>query len=944
MRLSRPALSLRAPFHRLALFLTIATGGMTIMAAPVHAAEAPAAPLPAGVTRGVSVEGVDEYHLANGLTVLLAPDPGKATITVNVTYRVGSRHENYGETGMAHLLEHMLFKGTPNHPDIPGGLTRHGMRPNGTTWYDRTNYFETFPATAENLSWALDMEADRMVHSKVARSDLDSEMTVVRNEMERGENSPETILSERSMAAAFNWHNYGKSTIGARSDVEGVDISHLQAFYRTWYQPDNAVLVVAGRIDPAAVLQEVARDFGSIPRPTRVLRKTYTVEPVQDGERLVVLRRAGDVQHVNIVYHTVSAVSADFPAVQVLAAILGDTPSGRLHRELTAKGLATDTGAMVYALAEPGMLECSIDLRQDQSIAKAEQVALQVLEDIAHAPVTEQEVEQARKRLLTQIDQTFADPEHFGVALSGAIAAGDWRLFFIQRDDLRKVRAADVQRVAEAWLKPSNRTLGRFLPEEASARAPVAGPDNLAARLATFHPGAAVAQGERFDATPEAIEQRLQRSALKGGLKLALLPKTNRGGTVSARLALHWGTAQSLFGQAEVGQFAASLIDRGGAGLTRQQIRERFDQLQARVSIGGSASGVAVGIETVRDNLPEVLRLVGRLLREPAYPEAEFQQQKTEVLAGIEESRKEPQSVAMNALGQHLDHYPAGDLRHATTIEEDLKNAQSVSRDQVVAFHQRFFAAAHGELGVVGDFDPAAVTSAVDGALGNWPTSEPYEVVSESFAPPRPAVLMLETPDKANAFFYARMALPLRDDAADAPLLALANFILGEGFLNSRLATRIRQKEGLSYGVGSMLHLNRDVAASDFSAYAIYAPENRVRLEQAFREELARVLRDGYSAEEVEAAKQALLQNRKLGRAQDGGLAGLLTDYTRLGRTMAFSAQSDARIAAATPDELNATLRRYLDPAQLTLVFAGDFKGKVAAMGTAKATAATAPR
>ncbi|MGZ3457795.1 MAG: M16 family metallopeptidase, partial [Archangium sp.] len=192
-----------------------------------------------------SVEGITEYRLDNGLRVLLFPDPTKPTVTINVTYFVGSRHEGYGETGMAHLLEHLMFKGTPSHPNVPQELTQRGAHPNGTTWLDRTNYFETLPASDENLSWALGFEADRMVHSFIARKDLDSEMTVVRNELEKGENDPSHILFQRVMSAAFTWHNYAKSTIGARADLEHVPIDRLQAFYRKYYRPDNAMLVIA---------------------------------------------------------------------------------------------------------------------------------------------------------------------------------------------------------------------------------------------------------------------------------------------------------------------------------------------------------------------------------------------------------------------------------------------------------------------------------------------------------------------------------------------------------------------------------------------------------------------------------------------------------------------------------------------------------------------------
>src|SRR5258705_11810655 len=225
--------------------------------------------LPKGVEFVTSVEGINEYRLANGLRVLMFPDQSKQTMTVNITYLVGSATENYGETGMAHLLEHLVFKGTPKHTNIPQELTSHGTRPNGTTWSDRTNYFETFAATDENLNWALDLESDRMVNSFIAKKDLDSEMTVVRNEFELGENSPFNVLLERSMAASYIWHNYGKTTIGARSDIENVPIERLQAFYRNYYQPDNVVLLVAGKFDEQKKLGLVDKYFSPIPRPTR---------------------------------------------------------------------------------------------------------------------------------------------------------------------------------------------------------------------------------------------------------------------------------------------------------------------------------------------------------------------------------------------------------------------------------------------------------------------------------------------------------------------------------------------------------------------------------------------------------------------------------------------------------------------------------------------------
>src|SRR5690606_6762213 len=241
-----------------------------------------------------AVEGITGYKVDSGIKVLLFPDNSSQTITVNITYLVGSRHEGYGEKGMAHLLEHLLFKGSTNHPDIPKELTERGSRPNGTTYYDRTNYFETFNATDDNLDWALDLEADRMVNSFIAKKDLESEFSVVRNEFEIGENSPSSVLMDNVISAAYLWHNYGNTTIGNRSDIERVPIENLQAFYKKYYRPDNAVLMVTGKIEKDKTLALIEKKFSGIKNPEIPLRDIPTIEPAQDGEKRVTLSRVGD--------------------------------------------------------------------------------------------------------------------------------------------------------------------------------------------------------------------------------------------------------------------------------------------------------------------------------------------------------------------------------------------------------------------------------------------------------------------------------------------------------------------------------------------------------------------------------------------------------------------------------------------------------------------------
>ena len=885
--------------------------------------------LPAGISRGASVEGITEYRLANGLQLLLVPDDSKPTTTVNVTYHVGSRMESYGETGMAHLLEHLLFKGTPTTRNVWAEFTKRGMRPNGSTSYDRTNYFASFSASDDTLRWYLGWQADAMVNSLIARSDLDTEMTVVRNEFESGENNPGRVLLQKTLATMFQWHNYGKSTIGARSDIENVDIASLQAFYRRYYQPDNATLIVSGRFDAAKVLDWVAQSFGPIPRPARKLQPTYTLDPPQDGPRQVTVRRVGGTPLIFMTYHVPAGPSPDFAAVSLLSLVLGDTPGGRLHKRLVDGQLAAQTFAAAWSLAEPGPLVIGASLAPGQDVDAARDAVAEVADGLSSAPVTAEELERARTTWLNGWDRGFTDPERIGIQLSESIGLGDWRLYFLQRDQVRKVTLADVNRVAGAWLLPDNRTVGVYLPTPKPVRAPEAGRVDVAALLQGYRGDPDAARVEAFDATPAKLDARTQTSRLPSGLQLALLPKGTRGSAVRAVLRLHYGDGQSLMGQETAAAFAAALLDTGGAGLTRQQIADRFDALQAAVSFGADGQTLQVGITTKQDRLPAVIELVGRLLRHPDYAPAMLEEQRRQVIAGIERQRKEPAAIIANLLARHGNPYPRGDLRYVPTFDESEADARAVTVAQLRDFQRRFYSAASGEFSAVGDMDAAAVTQALQQAFGDWKQPAagpmPFQRLPQPLVAAAPKRFFEITPDKANADLRGRLALPLSDRSVDYAALTVANVIFGQGG-NSRLWKRIREKEGLSYDVRSGLSWSTLDENTDFAVSAIFAPQNQPKVEAALKDELARSLSEGFTPQELDEARAGLLNRRRLDRAQDGAVAAALVANLYYGRSFAFSQQTDDAIAALTLAQVNAAWRKYIDPQRLVLGWAGDFK------------------
>jgi zinc protease len=891
--------------------------GLTVLGLQLAVA-AWAAP-PAGVNQTASVEGITEYHLANGLRVLLYPDLSKPTVTVNVTYLVGSRMESYGETGMAHLLEHLMFKGSTHFPKPDREFAARGFRNNGSTGYDRTNYFSTFQASDDNLSWALRREADAMTNSFIARKDLDSEMTVVRNEYEKGENDPIDVLFKRLLSAMFQWHAYGKETIGARSDIENVRIENLRAFYRIYYQPDNAVLVIAGHFDVDRTLRLVADTFGRIPRPKRTLPPQWTVESTQDGEHSVTVRRKGDSQIVLVGYHIPAGRSADAAALSALSDILGETPSGRLHHELVETGLAAQVFAEPMFLHDPGVIIFGAIVKPGDSVERARDRLVDVVEhSLGQTAPTQAEMDRMRRSEETEAERALADPQGFGVVLSDYIAQGDWRLFFLFRDATERVDAPQLVAASQRYLRRDNRTVGIFLPEDAPQRAEIPAPLAVDQMLKDFTPRAATEAGERFDPSPQNIDART-RLLHAGDLKIALLPKKTKGGTVNVSMAFRFGDLKTLNGQVIAAELTRAMLGRGTANMTRQQIDDELTRLKV--------TGDLMNFQASRATVADALKLVESVLQEASFPAREFDQLKREMLTELQSKLDDPGERSRDALLAHFSTYAVGDPRRYIPLTERIEAVKNISLADVQGFFDRFWGTARGEIALVGDFDPDQVEPLVTERFASWKSKAPYQRLLNDVVDVPATRIFIDTTDKENAVYRARIGLDLRDDDPDAPALALATRIIGGGSgLHNRLVDRIRQKDGLSYGIGAGLVVNGRDRAASWGVGAIAAPQNVNRVEQEVREELERVLRDGFTDEEIQQAKQGYRQERVLGRSEDGALAAGWVGNLDLDRTYEFSRQFEARVDAVTAEQLLSVVHKYLDLSKMTVVVAGDAK------------------
>lgn len=867
-----------------------------------------------------TVEGIKSFELDNGLQVVLFADQSKPTATVNTTYLVGSRMENYGETGMAHLLEHLMFKGSKNYPTPTKDFTTRGMRFNGTTWLDRTNYFVSFTASDDNMKWALGWAADAMVNSFIAKKDLDTEMTVVRNEYEMGENKPLSVMMKRMQSVLFDWHSYGRSTIGARSDIENVPIENIQAFYRKWYQPDNAVLTVSGRFDEKKVLSWIEATFGKIPRPTRVLPKEWTVEPVADGPRYFEIRRPGEMKLVSVGYRIPSALADDITSVETAVDVLSDAPRGRLYKALVETGLASNVFGWSFSLKDPGFVMFGATLAKDGDADKVRQILVDTIENtFKKEPAKDSEVKVSLAGAETEFERTLSDPEQFAVDLSDYISLGDWRYFFVDRDNLKKVSAATVDKAAATYFVRDNRVVGVFVPDDHPQRAPYMTTPKLADVMAHVQFKEEGDTAEAFDVSQANIDARTERLEING-IKVALLPKKTRGQTVTVSTHFTYGNLKTATGHSILDTLVEPMLSRGAPDLTRTQIADEMTKLKME--------GDVLGYTTTRDNLIASLRLMGKLASSSTFPEKEVTQLVDQFTTMISGKSDDPMILGRDAMRSHFATYPAGDPRNMMTTKDTLAALKTINREKLWQWYQNVVATTHGEVAIVGDFDVAAVKAELKQILGAKKAKDPSAAYERYFAEYKPVKAMrqvVNTPAKENAALFARIdfAGNLRDK--DAPAMVIADWILGGGTgLSNRLAMRIRQKEGLSYGVGSQVRLPLFGNRATWAASAIVAPQNIARAEVCLKEELARALKDGFTQAELDEAKKGFVETRAVSRAQDEVLAQNWLDYLDAGETFAFSKHFEDAVQKLTLEDVNAAFRKMVVLDNVSFVLAGD--------------------
>lgn len=877
-----------------------------------------------GFTHIRTVGGIDEYTLdANGMRVLLLPQKSVPVVTFMITYHVGSRHEVTGTTGATHLLEHLMFKGTAKYNRSLGTgfdqmLERVGAETNATTWLDRTNYFATVPSNA--LPLLVELEADRMRNLTLADEDRKPEMTVVRNEFERGENDPRSALDKEMWAAAFMAHPYHHDTIGWRSDIEKVPISKLRAFYDTFYWPNNATATLIGDFEPEKALALIREKYVVIPKAPHTFPEIYTEEPEQSAQRRVAIKRAGELGVVSIAHKIPRATDADWPAVQVLSAVLTEGKTSRLYRTLTDKNLTTDVSAFCAFNFDPTLHTIYAELADGAKHATVEKQVFADITSIKKDGVTASEVASAVTGLLAE--RAFERDGTFALAsmINECIAVGDWTLFTTLDDKFRAVTPADVQRVAKKYLIDRHSVVGWFEPEadEEGTGAPVAKP---------------AAKEEKFT-QKEVLPPKPPEKELDSPAPTNLATKVFRETVASADVlvcrtavkdivTIHGSlpAGESVSKNRAIANLAAGMLERGTTKRGEFVIAELLENAGAQIDFRAENDTLEFNAKCLAKDLPLVLELLAEQLRTPAFVAKDFEKLKKQMASELQMTLEDTNTQAGVAFSQAS--YPAGHPNRRASVADLIGEIESAKLAEVKAFHKAEYSATGMKLVIVGDADSAAVKADVEKHFGGW-MAERIKRPTPVKAVAKASEKTVNMPDKTSVSVLIGQPSGLRVSDEDWLALRLGTDILGRGF-TGRLIGTIRDREGLTYGIGAST-AGDTFADGVWVVKATFSPALLQRGIDSTKREIAAWHKAGITAAELAYRKSAAAGQFAVEMETTEGLAEQLLRCVERGFPISWLDEYPGKIRALTLEQVNGAIQKILDPEKMITVKAGTLK------------------
>ncbi|MBD9357144.1 M16 family metallopeptidase [Methylomonas albis] len=876
--------------------------------------------------------GAVERRFENSFRAVLVPDITAEQTAVTLVYFSGSLADPEGKSGLAHLLEHLLFNAptTQGNHSLVSELARRNIAYNGNTNFDRTIYHTAFSSDQPTLNWLLEQEALRMHKLTLTETDIARELPVVLREKELGDSNHRQKLAQQILPVVTRFAPYLRPPIGNEAELRGIAIDDVRAFYRTHYRPDNALLVITGRFDAAATWKQLDTHFGEIESPKIGQAPAFqAASQLESGDPQTSFRGDGDVASVSLFYPLPNSVDAkQIAAMGLMSGLLAGSPASRLHESLVSAGQAASVSAIPLLLRHAGAFEVTaLPLTADSEALEQLQTTLAgQVQSLGDTGFTEKELERTKNLIRNEALHVQSQAAAFGYRLAEFASLGDWRLWFESIDAAQKMTLPEIQQTAKTLFHqglPVSQLMSSRHAASVTARTEALVPQ---ATSAVPSPASAPAHLPETaspavnDATAAAIDAQIERFSINESLAVALWPKPIPTGRVQGQWNLRMGTADSMLGKRILADLTGSLLAHGSASLDRQQLFDRLVSLDAHLSMTPMEDRLAIRFDLPAQSLPEFLGVLIDVLRHPALPEQGFMEVGNQLRVAYQSQGAKPQVVAEAALTAFTSPYPIGDIRREPSMVEALAALARIEFNDIKAFHADYYGA-NGELLLSGEFDANATRRQLENLLGPWHSKQAYLRPPQPYTALAPGQHVMTVADGAHGIYTAQLRQPLQADETDALALVLVNVALGEDAIQSRLGRRLRQQEGISYGVASKMSASAFEPRATLSISASYAPALRQQLSKAVHEELALLVKDGLSAAEFDSAKDTWRHRHDLSKLDRDKLFGKLNLLLRLHRDMRYYADINARVEALTLAQVNTAIARHINPDQLLEVF-----------------------
>jgi len=907
-----------------------------VLTLSVHAVQAAALP-----ERMKSWEGITEYRLENGMSILLAPDATQGVIHVDLVYLTGSLADPDQFGGMAHFLEHMMFKGTAQRTgeQLLTGLRERGIQFNATTSFDRTRYSAMFSADQAKLDFLLNLEAERMVSPVFSEADMSAELDVIRQEIARAQNDPLAMLGAQMSAQAWNGEAYGRSVLGRYDELRRLTPEDLRQFHAHYYHPNNTVLVLTGGFEIEPALASITEHFATISPSSHAINvpKMPSLRYGQGEARVY----QGNLNVFALGYGLPPGLDEHNAMLAVLADVLAGEPHGRLYRSLVVPGKVQSVFALPQLFRQGGQFMVGATLAKGQSHQVVQPMFTAQLEALLEQPVTADELARAQASMRSLKGLIMNDPASLSDILSESAALGDWQL---QLRRLARVDALELQQVQaqiESLLANKKPVMGYLLTEQenegkgwlSKVRALLSDGDTTVASIARPQPSVpdgvvTTLSGElpdldEFNAHIRSIEQCIQRDELSNGMKVALRPLPGTSGMVSGQLNLRFGDQGSLRGTQAVSRLTGLLLMRGTHNRSYQDVVDRTNQLGAGFSVVPQGGMLVVRFVSPAENLEELLQLIAEVLQKPSFPQQEFELVRRQQRQALQTPSDNPAEVALVELRRQTEtDYPQGDIRRYLEPEEMIAALDAVTRDDVVRFHQDFYGAQHGEIALSGDFDSAQITATLETLWGSWMSLAPYQRILAMHRD-QPPVRRKVDAGSTGGHYLGRIYFAANSDTEEDAEIFLVEHILGRHPLASRLGKRLREQEQLTYDLRSSIRVPTTGDHAFVSIHGDFTAGQGERLANIVKEEVARIAEFGITQHELDLAKRTILSERRRALNNDQTILGLLPRQLAEGTTMESWIIRNQEYTEAGLEQVNAAARRYFNAAKMVEIIAG---------------------